>query len=73
MNWADCVNQHTTVYEALRRYPVLQPLFEELGFPASCRDCALVAMAHRMRLEPQELVTRINEFLAASVARRRGD
>lgn len=60
----DRVNQHTTVDEAVRRYPALLPFLAELGYRETCRDCALAALAHRIQMKPQDLVAKVNEFLA---------
>ncbi len=66
MNWLDSVNEHMTLDEAVRRYPALADFFQELGFRDSCRDCALATLASRIRLKPQELVARANEYLVRS-------
>lgn len=64
MTWMDRVNQNTTVDEAVRKYPSLAEFFIELGYRESCRDCALAALAHRIQMKPQDLVAKVNEFLA---------
>ncbi len=63
MQWADSVTEHMTVDEVLRRYPGLLAFLTQIGYRESCRDCSLAALAHRLRLQPAELVSQINEVL----------
>lgn len=63
MQWPNVVTEHMTVDELLRRYPGLSGLLMEMGYRESCRDCSLTALAHRLRLQPGDLVSRINAVL----------